>query len=91
MLAPAGDLDAAPTEPSDTGGCCNAIHADRGGSLVRVVGSVEINRPASQVGAYVADYGNDPGWRAGVSEMRPSLPGPAPLGVTTHELLRLGA
>ena len=28
-------------------------------ALVRVVGSVEINRPADQVWAYVADYGND--------------------------------
>ena len=31
---------------------------------MRVVGSVEINRPASQVWAYLADYGNDPSWRA---------------------------
>jgi hypothetical protein len=34
-----------------------------GGPLVRVVGSVEIDRPASEVWAYVADYGNDPSWR----------------------------
>jgi uncharacterized membrane protein len=56
---------------------------------VRVVGSVEIDRPASQVWAYVADYGNDPGWRAAVTQMRPSVPGPAQVGVTTHEWLRL--
>jgi hypothetical protein len=56
---------------------------------VRVVDSVEIDRPASEVWAYVADYGNDTGWRAGVSLMRPSLPGPAQVGVTTHEALRL--
>jgi uncharacterized membrane protein len=56
---------------------------------MRVVGSVEINRPTGQVWAYVADYGNDPRWRAGVSQMRPSQPGPAHVGVTTHELLRL--
>jgi hypothetical protein len=31
---------------------------------VRVMGSVEIDRPASEVWAYVADYGNDPSWRA---------------------------
>jgi hypothetical protein len=37
--------------------------ADRGGPLVRVVGSVEINRPAGQVWAHVADYGNDTSWR----------------------------
>jgi len=28
--------------------------------LVRVVGSVDIDRPVGQVWAYVADYGNDP-------------------------------
>jgi uncharacterized membrane protein len=56
---------------------------------VRVVGSVEIDRPASEVWAYVADYGNDPSWRAAVTQMRPSVPGPAQVGVTTHERLRL--
>ena len=56
---------------------------------MRVVGSVEIDRPASQVWAYVADYGNDPSWRAAVTQMRPSVPGPAQVGVTTHERLRL--
>ena len=56
---------------------------------MRVVGSVEINRPASHVWAYVADYGNDTSWRAGISKMRPSLPGPAQAGVTTQEALRL--
>jgi len=56
---------------------------------VRVVGSVTIDRPASEVWAYVADYGNDASWRGGVSQMRPSQPGPAEVGVTTHELLRL--
>jgi uncharacterized membrane protein len=44
---------------------------------VQVVGSVEIDRPVSQVWAYVADYGNDPSWRAAVTQMRPSVPGPA--------------
>jgi hypothetical protein len=29
---------------------------------VRVVGSVEINRPADQVWAHVADYGHDTSW-----------------------------
>jgi hypothetical protein len=60
---------------------------------VRVVGSVEINRPAGQVWAHVADYGNDTSWRAGVRQMHPSRPGSAPVGVTTHvtthEVLRL--
>jgi hypothetical protein len=42
-----------------------------------VAGSVEINRSADQLWAYVADYGNDPSWRGGVTQMRPSQPGPA--------------
>ena len=56
---------------------------------MRVVGSVKISRPADQVWAYVADYGHDPSWRASVRQMRPSRPGPAQVGVTTHEVLRL--
>jgi uncharacterized membrane protein len=56
---------------------------------MRVAGSVEINRPADQVWMYVADYGNDTSWRAGVDQMHPSRPGPAQVGVTTHEALRL--
>jgi hypothetical protein len=35
----------------------------------------------------VADYGNDPNWRAGVTQMRPSTPGTAQAGVTTLETL----
>jgi hypothetical protein len=31
-----------------------------GGLLVQIVGSVEIDRPASQVWAYVADYATTP-------------------------------
>lgn len=56
---------------------------------MRVVGSVKIDRPAGQVWICVADYGNDVRWRAGISQMRSSRPGPAQVGVTTHELLRL--
>ena len=56
---------------------------------MRVGGSVELDRPASQAWAYVADCGNDPSWRAAVTQMGPSVPGPAQVGVTTHERLRL--
>ena len=63
--------------------------ADREGPLMRIVASVSIGRPASQVWAYVADYDNDTSWRAAVTQMRPSQPGPAQQGVTTHERLRL--
>ena len=44
---------------------------------MQVVGSVVIDRPVSQVWAYVADYGNDPSWRAAVTQMRPSVVGAA--------------
>jgi hypothetical protein len=38
----------------------------------------------------VADYGNDTSRRASVIQLHPSRPpGPAPVGVTTHETLRL--
>jgi uncharacterized protein YndB with AHSA1/START domain len=60
-----------------------------GGPLMRIMASVNIDRPASQVWAYVADYSNDTSWRGGVTQIRPSQPGPAQEGVTTHELLRL--
>jgi polyketide cyclase/dehydrase/lipid transport protein len=56
---------------------------------VRVACTVQVNRPASEVWAYVADYGNDTSWRAGVSRMRPSVRGPAQPGVTTREALRM--
>src|SRR5215207_6937861 len=49
-----------------------------------------MNRPADQIWAHVADYSNDTSWRAGVIQMHPSRPGPAQVGVTTHEALRLG-
>jgi Polyketide cyclase / dehydrase and lipid transport len=55
---------------------------------VRVACRVEIDRPAREVWAYVADYG-DMRWRAGVSQLCPSRPGPAQAGVTTPEALRL--
>jgi hypothetical protein len=47
---------------------------------VRVVGSVEINQPASQVWAYVADYGNDPSWRAAVTQCLTDPPPPSGMG-----------
>jgi hypothetical protein len=56
---------------------------------MRIVASVSIGQPASQVLAYMADYSNDSSWCAGVTQMRPSQPGPAQEGVTTHELLPL--
>ena len=73
---------------SDTGGCWN-VRGRRLGGAGAISGSVKINRPADQVWAYVADYGNDPSWRASVRQMHPSRPGPAQVSVTTHEALQL--
>ena len=56
---------------------------------MRIVGSVKISRPADQVWAYVADYGNDTSWRTSVRQMHPSRAGPAQVGVTTHKARRL--
>jgi uncharacterized membrane protein len=51
---------------------------------------VEVDRPARQVWALVADYGRDPQWRAGVATMDPSPPGPVVPGTVTAEILRVG-
>jgi hypothetical protein len=61
----------------DTAGCWGAMGRWPGGPLVRVGGSVAIDRPASRIWAYVADYGNDPSWRAAVTQMHPSVVGAA--------------
>jgi uncharacterized protein YndB with AHSA1/START domain len=51
---------------------------------------VDIDRPAGEVWAIVADYDLDPSWRAGVETMTPRPPGPVRTGTTTHEVLRFG-
>jgi uncharacterized protein YndB with AHSA1/START domain len=47
-----------------------------------------IDRPAAEVWALLADYGNDPAWREGVRTMAPEPPGPVRPGTTTLEELR---
>ena len=49
-----------------------------------------IDRPAAEAWAIVADYHCDPQWRHGVETMAPSTTGPAVVGTTTAEVLRLG-
>lgn len=51
---------------------------------------ITIDRPAPEVWALLADYGNDPAWRAGVRTMNPDPAGPVRPGTTTLEVLRLG-
>jgi uncharacterized membrane protein len=49
-----------------------------------------IDRPTAEVWAVLADYDRDPEWRDGVETMAPSTTGPAVVGTTTAEVLRLG-
>jgi hypothetical protein len=81
-------LDAARTEHFGYWRLLSRDRTPTGRPLVRVVGSVEISRLADRVWAYVADYGKDTSWRAGVRQLHPSLHGPAQVGVTTHEAVR---
>ena len=50
--------------------------------------SREVGRPASEVWAVVADYDNDPLWRAGVATMAPDPSGVVGVGTTTREVMR---
>ena len=56
-----------------------ALHAD-----------VEVDRPAAQVWAFVADYDRDPEWRAGVTAMAPIPSGPVTPTTITSEVMRFG-
>jgi len=47
--------------------------------------SIEIAHPAAEIWRIVADFGQDPRWRAGVTTMAPDPPGPVVPGTTTDE------
>ncbi|MGJ6964726.1 SRPBCC family protein [Streptosporangium sp. G11] len=49
--------------------------------------SVEIARPAAEIWRIVADFGQDPRWRAGVTTMAPDPPGLVVPGTTTDEVM----
>src|SRR5262245_7066832 len=51
---------------------------------------IDVDRPAAEVWAVVADYERDPEWRDGVVTMDPSAPGPVTAGTTTAEELHMG-
>jgi hypothetical protein len=54
--------------------------------MPRVDGAIDIARPPADVFAYLANFNNDPTWRANVVEMRP-LGSPADLGgVWSHQV-----
>ncbi len=50
---------------------------------------IDIDRPAAQVWAVLADYGRDADWRREVTTMVPEPAGPARVGTRTHETGRL--
>ena len=49
---------------------------------IAITHEIDIDRPAAEVWALLADYGNDPTWRRGVTTMAPNPPGPVPPGWT---------
>ncbi len=55
---------------------------------VEVKVSTIIAQPAEGIFDFVADYENDPNWRAGVTSMRHDPPGPVHVGMHTHEVMR---
>ena len=50
---------------------------------------IDIDRPASEVWAVLADYGRDADWRREVTTMVPEPAGPARVGTRTHETGRM--
>lgn len=56
--------------------------------MIEATARVEIDRPAQDVWAVLADYARDPEWRGGVLEMTPSPAGPVAPGTTTRERMR---
>jgi uncharacterized membrane protein len=73
-----------------SGRVADRARPDGSGAVIVMNAEVEIDRPARQVWALVADYGCDPQWRAGVTTMDPTPPGPVVLGTVTAEILRVG-
>ncbi len=57
-------------------------------STTVVTAAVEIERPASEVWAAIADYSFDLQWRLGITEMTPDPAGPPQNGTRIHEVLR---
>jgi carbon monoxide dehydrogenase subunit G len=57
------------------------------GRTARISQSVQIDRPATEVWAAIADYAFDLQWRNGLREMAPDPPGGPELGTKVHEVL----
>ncbi len=57
---------------------------------ISFIEDIEIDRPAAEAWAVVADYRRDVEWRTGVVAMVPHPTGPVEPGTTTAEDMRLG-
>jgi uncharacterized protein YndB with AHSA1/START domain len=56
---------------------------------IAIAHEIDIDRPAADVWAVLADYGNDPRWRHGVTTMAPEPAGTVQVGTTTDEVMRV--
>lgn len=59
-------------------------------STVTIIESRHLDVPCDAVWDLIARYDLDPQWRRGVVSMAPSPPGPAVIGTTTVEEMRVG-
>ncbi len=57
---------------------------------MRVVGHIDISRPAAEVFAYVSDQTNGPEWQQSLDEVRRVTPGPIGVGTRHTFVRRLG-
>lgn len=55
---------------------------------ITITCETDIDRPAAEAWAVVADYGHDPEWRQGVTTMAPDPAGLVRVGTTTAEEMR---
>lgn len=58
--------------------------------MIDLTTSVDVDVPAAEAWAVVADYAHDVHWRGGVVAMVPEPPGPVVRGTTTHEEMTFG-
>ena len=56
---------------------------------IQLAAHIDIDRPAAEAWAVVADYRRDPEWRTGVVTMAPQPPHPVTVGTTTAEELHM--
>lgn len=78
------------TRPDPAAGGFQAPDRDRVRPVIKLNVSIEIAHPAAEIWRIVADFGQDPRWRAGVTTMAPDPPGLVVPGTTTDEAVSFG-